>query len=315
MKITILDRDTVTIGDVDVSVFDKFGDVTYFDAMEQEKVAGAIGDSDVVICNKAKITREVMEKCPNLKYVGLFATGYNNVDLECATERGIVVCNAPGYSTDSVVQHVFALLLQLANSTNKYTDSVKNGDWVLSPLFTYFPYPIIELAGKTMGIIGFGTIGKKVATVAESFGMKVLVHTRTVPENSEYTFVSKEELFKNSDVISLNCPLNSGTEKIVNKETLSLMKNTAFIINTSRGGTIDEDALKYALNNDLIAGAGLDVLTEEPMRTDCVLKDAKNCIITPHTAWASREARERLVVLVSDNLEAFIKGSPVNKVN
>lgn len=315
MKITILDRDTVTIGDVDVSVFDKFGDVTYFDAMEQEKVAGAIGDSDVVICNKAKITREVMEKCPNLKYVGLFATGYNNVDLECATERGIVVCNAPGYSTDSVVQHVFALLLQLANSTNKYTASVKNGDWVLSPLFTYFPYPIIELAGKTMGIIGFGTIGKKVATVAESFGMKVLVHTRTVPENSEYTFVSKEELFRNSDVISLNCPLNSGTEKIVNKETLSLMKNTAFIINTSRGGTIDEDALKYALKNDLIAGAGLDVLTEEPMRTDCVLKDAKNCIITPHTAWASREARERLVVLVSNNLEAFINGKPVNKVN
>lgn len=315
MKITILDTNTVTIGDIDMSVFDKFGDVTYYDAMEHEKVLGVIKDSDAVICNKAKMTKEVMEKCPNLKYVGLFATGYNNVDLDYASERGITVCNAPGYSTDSVVQHVFALLFQLANSTNKYTDSVENGDWVLSPMFTYFPYPIIELAGKTMGIIGFGTIGKKVAKVAESFGMKVIVHTRTVPENSEYTFVSKEELFKNSDVVSLNCPLNKGTEKIVNKDTLSLMKKTAILINTSRGGTIDEDALKYALDNKLIFGAGLDVLTEEPMRTDCVLKNTENCIITPHTAWASREARERLVKLVSDNLEAFLKGNPVNKVN
>ena len=315
MKITVLDRNTVTIGDIDLSIFDKFGDVTYFDAMEHEKLSDAIKDSEVVICNKAKMTKEIMENCPNLKYVGLFATGYNNVDLDYANERGIVVCNAPGYSTDSVVQHVFALLLNLANSTAKYTQSVEKGDWVLSPLFTYFPYPIIELAGKTMGIIGLGTIGKKVAKVAESFGMNVLVHTRTIPENSEYTFVSKEELFKNSDVISLNCPLNKGTEKIVNKDTLSLMKKSAFIINTSRGGTIDEDALKYALENDLIAGAGLDVLTEEPMRSDCVLKNTKNCIITPHTAWASKEARTRLVKLVCDNIEAFLNGSPVNKVN
>ncbi len=315
MKLTILDKNTVTIGDIDFSVYDKFGEVRYFDAMEQEKVKQAIGDSDAVILNKAQITKEVIDYCTNLKYVGLFATGYNNVDIDYAKEKGIVVCNAPGYSTDSVVQHTFSLLLNLASSILEYSKSVKKGEWVLSPTFSYFPYPITELSGKTMGIVGFGSIGKKVKDVAKAFGMKVIVFTRTLKEDKDVEFVSKEELFKRADVVSLNCPLNKETEKLVNKDTLSLMKETAILINTSRGGVIDEDALYEALSENKIRGAGLDVLTDEPMNESCKLKDLNNCIITPHTAWASKDARERLVKLTIENLENFLNGNIKNQVN
>ena len=315
MKITVLDRNTVTLGDIDFSVFDQFGDVTFYDAMDNSLIADCIADAEAVICNKAKITAEIMDKCPNLKYVGLFATGYNNVDTDYATEKGITVCNAPGYSRDSVVQHVFSLLLQIAGSIGKYDDFVKSGNWTLSPLFSCFPFPIIELAGKTMGIIGYGDIGKKVASVAEALGMKVVISTRTKPEGSRYDVLTKDELFAVADVISLNCPLNKETEKLINKRTLSLMKKNAILINTSRGGVIDEYALADALNNGDIFAAGLDVLTEEPMSKDCPLINAKNCIITPHTAWASLEARERLVKLVCENLSAFMEGKTINKVN
>ncbi len=315
MKITVLDRNTVTIGDIDFSVFDQFGDVTFYDAMDNSLIADCIGDSEAVICNKAKITAEVMEKCPNLKYVGLFATGYNNVDIEYASQKDITVCNAPGYSRDSVVQHVFSLLMQIAGSIGQYDSFVKAGNWTLSPLFSCFPFPIIELAGKTMGIIGYGDIGKKVATVVSALGMKVVISTRTKPENCEFEALSKEELFAVSDVISLNCPLNKETEKLINRKTLSLMKKTAIIINTSRGGVIDEYALADALNNGDIFAAGLDVLTDEPMSKDCPLVNVKNCIITPHTAWASLEARKRLVKLVCENLSAFMEGKTINKVN
>ncbi len=315
MKITILDRNTVTIGDIDFSPLDNLGDVVYYDAAEHSEVAELIGNSDAVICNKAKITADVIDKCPNLKYIGLFATGYNNIDIEYAAKKGIVVCNAPGYSRDSVVQHVFALLFQIAGSINRYDTFVKDGNWTLSPLFSCFPFPIIELAGKTMGIIGYGDIGKKVATVAKALGMNVVISTRRKPDYCEFEVLSKEELFAVADVISLNCPLTKDTEKMINKQTLSLMKKNAILINTSRGGVIDENALCEALNNETIFAAGLDVLTEEPMSKDCPLINAKNCIITPHTAWASAEARKRLVLLVAENLNSFIKGKIINKVN
>lgn len=315
MKITILDRNTVTIGDIDFSPLDNLGDVVYYDAAEHSEVAELIGNSDAVICNKAKITADVIDKCPNLKYIGLFATGYNNIDIEYAAKKGIVVCNAPGYSSDSVVQHVFALLFQIAGSINRYDTFVKDGNWTLSPLFSCFPFPIIELAGKTMGIIGYGDIGKKVATVAKALGMNVVISTRRKPDYCEFEVLSKEELFAVADVISLNCPLTKDTEKMINKQTLSLMKKNAILINTSRGGVIDENALCEALNNETIFAAGLDVLTEEPMSKDCPLINAKNCIITPHTAWASAEARKRLVLLVAENLNSFIKGKIINKVN
>ena len=315
MNIVILDRNTVTIGDIDFTSLDKLGNVKYFDAVKHELVAECIGDADAVICNKAKITAEVMDKCKNLKYIGLFATGYNNIDIEYAAQKGITVCNAPGYSRDSVVQHVFALLFHIAGSIGKYDKFVKDGKWTLSPLFSCFPFPIIELANKTMGIIGYGDIGKKVAQVAKALGMNVVISTRTMPECCEFDILSKEELFSVSDVISINCPLNKETEKMINKDTLALMKSSAILINTSRGGVIDEFALCEALNNDKIFAAGLDVLTDEPMSEDCPLKDAKNCVITPHTAWASADARKRLVELVAENLMAYKNGNIINKVN
>lgn len=315
MKIVILDRNTVTLGDIDFSVIDALGDVTYFDTVKHNEVAGCIGDAEIVVCNKAKITAEIIDRCPNLKYIGLFATGYNNIDTEYAAKKGIVVCNAPGYSRDSVVQHIFALLLQIAVSVNQYTDFVQQGKWNLSPLFSCFPFPIVELAGKTMGVIGYGDIGKKVAQVAKAFGMNVVISTRTKPDCCEFNILSKEELYAVSDVISINCPLNKETEKMIDKRALSLMKKTAILINTSRGGVIDEQALADALNNGDIYAAGLDVLTEEPMRNDCPLINAKNCIITPHTAWASLEARTRLVDLVAHNIKGYKNNIIINKVN
>lgn len=315
MKIVILDRNTVTLGDVDFSSIDALGEITYFDTVEHSKVAHCIGDAEAVVCNKAKITAEIIDKCPNLKYIGLFATGYNNIDIEYAAKNGIVVCNAPGYSRDSVVQHTFALLFQIAGSINQYNQFVKEEKWTLSPLFSCFPFPIIELAGKTMGIIGYGDIGKKVAQVAKALGMNVVISTRTVPSECGFKLLSKEELYTVSDVISINCPLNKETEKMINKDALSHMKKNAILINTSRGGVVDEQALADALNNGDIYAAGLDVLTDEPMRKDCPLIDAKNCIITPHTAWASLEARTRLVELVADNLKGYINNIIINKVN
>ncbi len=315
MNISLLDKNTVTIGDVDLSIFERLGNVTYYDADSNDRLIEKIKYSDAILINKAIITKDVIDACENLKFIGLFATGYNNVDLKYAKEKGIVVCNAPNYSTDSVVQHIFALLLELSTSCRLYDNSVRNGDWVLSPTFSYFPFPIIELSHKTMGVIGFGNIGKKVSSVAKAFGMNVVISTRTVPKNSEYTFLSREELFKVSDVVVLCCPLNDDTKKLINKNTLSLMKKSAVLINTSRGGVVDENALCDALKNNKIFGAGLDVLQEEPMKSNCVLKGLKNCIITPHTAWASKEARERLVKLVYDNLLGFISGNIQNQVN
>ena len=256
----------------------------------------------------------MISSLPKLKYIGLTATGYNNVDIEYVREKGITICNVPNYSTVDVAQHVFAFLLHYANKINEYDASVKDGDWLKSKTFCYFDTPIVELYNKTMGIIGFGNIGKKVADIASAFGMKVLVYSRT-KKQSEYEFCSKEELFKRSDFISLHCPLNEKTSRLINKETLSLMKPTSVLINTSRGGVIDEYALKEALEQGKIKHALLDVLTIEPMNKDCPLIGVKNVTFTPHVAWAPVECRQRLIEIVAQNVKAFIDGNPQNVVN
>lgn len=312
MKITVLDRCTVTAGDISFAPIEKVGNVTYFDTLPQDEVAKAIGNADAVIVNKAKITAEVMDACPKLRYVGLFATGYNNIDIKAAKERGIAVCNVPGYSTDSVAQHTFALILHFASRADDYAMSVAKGDWANAKTFSYLSFPTSELAGKTLGIFGFGTIGKAVAKIALAFGMKVIATVRRPQSFHGVEFVDKETLFRESDYLSFHCPLTEETMHLANRKTIALMKPTAVIINTARGGVIEEEALTEALNAGKLRGAGIDVLDIEPMRPNHPYLTAKNCYVTPHVAWASIEARTRLIDLVAKNLSAFENGSPIN---
>ena len=314
MKIVILDRCTVTKGDVDLTVFEKFGDVEYYDLLSKNEIIDVLQGSEAVVCNKAIIDKEIINNT-KLGFIGLFATGYNNIDIDYAREKGIVVCNVPGYSTDSVVQHTFSLLLELAGNTAKYIESVNDGEWKRSKKFSYFHSPISEISGKTLGIYGLGTIGIAVAQVALAFNMKVIAYTRTPKKVDGVTLVTQDELFKQSDFLTIHCPLNKESAEIINKDTLALMKKSAFIINTARGGVVNERDLADALNNEVIAGAGLDVLCFEPMADDCVLFGAKNCIITPHIAWAAFESRVRLIEIVSKNIEAYINHKPINVVN
>lgn len=315
IKMVILDADTVTGGDVSLSPITDICDCEIYGFSTDEELIDRIGDAEAVLTNKCRITREVMDACRNLKFIGVFATGYNNIDIVAAKEKGICVCNVPGYSTDSVAQHTFALILHYYSSIAKYADTVANGDWVYSKLFTYFNIPFYELSGKTLGIVGYGAIGKKVAKIALAFGMKVLIYTRTAPQNDETVeVVSLDELMTRSDVVTLHCPLTDKTEKMINERTLSLMKEGSLLINTSRGGVIDEPALATALKNGKPAAAGLDVLTLEPMREDCVLRGLDNCYITPHIAWAPKETRDRLIGMVADNIKGYLCGNIINNV-
>ena len=314
MKIVVLDKCTVTTGDVDLSPLERCGDVEYYDLLTKPEIIKALDGADAVIVNKAVIDKEIID-ATSLGFIGLFATGYNNIDTEYAKQKGIVVCNVPGYSTSSVTQMTFSLMLDLASSTSKYSASVAGGDWKRSAQFSYLTYPICELAGKTLGIYGLGAIGISVARVALAFGMKVIAYTRTPKQVEGVELVSAEELFRKSDFVSFHCPLNKDSERVLNRETIELMKSTAFVINTARGGVIDEQALSDALRSRRIAGAGLDVLTSEPMAADCPLADIENCIITPHIAWAAYESRVRLIDIVVDNLRAFAAGTPINVVN
>ncbi len=315
MKIVILDRNTVTNGDVSFAEIEALGEVTYFDVLLPEELVNAIGDAEVVICNKAYLDREIIEACPRLRYIGLFATGYNNIDTECAKERGIVVCNVPGYSTEAVAQLTFSMILALSGSFCDYTNSTRAGGWIKSQTFSYFPFPLRELKGKTLGIFGYGSIGRQVAKIARAFNMEVITCTRTPSKVENAEAVSRDELFMRSDFLSLHAPLTPETTKMINSETLAMMKPTAYLINTSRGGAIDEEALADALNNGRIAGAGLDVLSVEPMLPDNPLRTAKNCLITPHIAWAPVETRIRLITMVAENIRAFAENSPINVVN
>ena len=315
IKTVILDADTVTGGDVSLSPITDICDCEIYGFSTDEELIDRIGDAEAVLTNKCRITREVMDACRNLKFIGVFATGYNNIDIVAAKEKGICVCNVPGYSTDSVAQHTFALILHHYSSIAKYANTVANGDWVYSKLFTYFNIPFYELSGKTLGIVGYGAIGKKVAKIALAFGMKVLIYTRTAPQKDDTVeVVSLDELMTRSDVVTLHCPLTDKTEKMINERTLSLMKEGSLLINTSRGGVIDEPALAAALKNGKPAAAGLDVLTLEPMRENCVLRGLNNCYITPHIAWAPKETRDRLIGMVADNIKGYLCGNIINNV-
>lgn len=316
IRLVILDSETVTRGDVSLDGITALADSSVFGYTPNEKVAEAIGDADAVICNKCLITQEVFDKCPNLKYVGLFATGYNNVDLAAASRRGAVVCNVPAYSTNAVAQHTFALILDYYNKVAEYKKTVADGDWVNYKLFSYFYIPTTEIAGLTLGIIGYGDIGRKTAEIARAFGMNVVTYTRSPQKVTDGTRVcTLEELLSISDAVSLHCPLTPENGKMINAETLALMKPNALLVNTARGGLIDEQALADALNGGRLGGARLDTLTYEPMREDCPLRGAKNCAITPHIAWAPIETRVRLLEKVAENLKAWINGEPINVVN
>ncbi|BAP63030.1 D-2-hydroxyacid dehydrogenase [Methanococcus maripaludis] len=317
MKIVVLDGYAMNSGDLSWENLKKLGELSIYDRTLESEVVERISDSEIVITNKVIIGKEVFEKCKNIKYVGVTATGYNVVDTNLAKELGVTVTNVPAYSTDSVAQLVFSFILEHCQNVSKYTESVKSGDWVNSKDFSYQKFPIIELAGKSLGIIGFGAIGKKVAEIGNAFGMNVLVNTRSPSKTDEINvnFVSKEEIFKNSDFLTLHCPLNEETDKIVNEKTLNLMKKSAILINTGRGGLVNEKDLANALNLEKIAGAGLDVLSTEPPKEDNPLLNAKNTYITPHVAWASYEARKRLMDVTINNVKSFIDGNPINVVN
>ena len=289
-----------------------------YDRTKPDEIIERCQSSEIILTNKVPIDAEAIKKLPNLKYIGVTATGYNIIDIEAAKERGVIVTNVPGYSTESVVQLTFALLTELCHRVQKHSDAVINGKWSSSLDFSFWDYPLIELSGKTMGIIGFGGIGQRVADVAGAFGMKVIAHSRTETDQSKrmnFEWVDLDGLFSRADVISIHSPLTTKTEGLVNKDRLKTMKPSAFVINTARGPIIVEEDLAWALNNGVIAGAGLDVLSQEPPKGDNPLLQAKNCIITPHIAWASVEARKRLMDTIVENIKAYLAGSPTHVVN
>ncbi len=312
MRIVVLDAATVVDGDVNLDFLQAFGEVTVYDLTPPEKAAQRIGDAEAVLCNKVPITAQVMAACPHLRYVGLFATGYNNVDIAYAAAHGVTVCNVPGYSTEAVAQHTFALILALTNRVGDYNATVARGDWVKSTTFSYFPLPLAELAGKTIGIVGYGAIGRRVGEIARAFGLQVVAcGRRPIPD---VTQLPLEELLAVADIVTLHCPLNEDSAGMMNAAAFARMKPGAIFINTARGPLVDEAALREALDSGHLLGAGVDVLCREPMTADCPLYGAPNCLITPHVAWAGVETRRRLMELVGDNLRQFAAGTPVNTV-
>ena len=316
MKIAVLDWYTVNIsGDIPTTQLEELGEIKIIPLTKPEETAANIGDADIVLCNKVLITPEVMDACPNIKYVGLFATGFNNVDIDYAAKKGIVVCNAGQYSTNSVAQQVFAYILDHFSRIRDYDNAVKDGEWERSPAFSYFPIPTYELAGKTLSIVGFGSIGRKVAEIGAAFGMNIVVSTRTQPKDCPYEVTDLFTAAEKADVLTFHCPLTDKTAGIVNSELISHMRPSAMLVNTSRGPVVNEADLAQALNRGKISAAYLDVLVKEPMSPDTPVKSAKNCFITPHTAWAPLETRQRLVDIVCDNIRAWQNGSPKNKVN
>ncbi len=314
MKIVLTDVDTVTKGDLSFDFFEKLGDVTFYGVTAENQVAERVKDADMVICNKTLLNRNTIKNAQNLKYIGLFATGYNNIDIEYCREKGIAVCNAPSYSTDSVAQLTFALILEIVNRVRDYRDLVDKGDWIKSRTFSMFPIPLMELKGKTIGIIGYGSIGAKTAEIAKAFGMKVLAFNRSKKSAEGVNFTDLDTIFKESDIVSLHCPLNEQSKNLINAETISKMKDGAILINTARGPIVDENALAEALKSGKLLAAGVDVLQTEPMTEDCPLYGLNNCIITPHIAWAPLETRERLLKIVEENINCYLKGKIQNNV-
>lgn len=313
-KLTILDGHAVNPGDLPWNFLNGIVDYKVYERTSPEEVIERIGNSDAVFLNKIQITKEIFDACPNLKYIGVLATGYNVIDLEAARAHGVTVTNIPAYSTDSVAQHVFSFILYFTNQVAQHSASVMAGDWVKCPDFCYWKGSLSELSGKTLGIFGYGNIGKRVASIAQAFGMKVICCTRT-PKDGMPEPVSFEDLLKRSDFLTLHAPLTDQTKNIINKESLSLMKQSAYLINTARGGFVIEKELADCLNAGGIAGYAADVLLQEPMAADNPLLKAKNCVITPHIAWAPLETRKRLQGIAEENLKAWLGGKPINVVS
>lgn len=318
MKIVVLDGYTLNPGDISWGGLEALGEVTVYDRTKADEIVERIGDADAVYTNKTPISRETLDACPNVKFIGVLATGYNIVDIEAAKEKNIPVSNIPTYGTAAVSQFAIALLLELCHHIGEHSDAVKAGEWSNNADWCFWKYPLVELAGKTMGIIGFGRIGQDTAKIAQALGMKVLAYDayqKPELESATCKYTDLDTLFAQSDVISLHCPLFPSTQGIINKENIAKMKDGVMIINDSRGPLIVEEDLRDALNSGKVAGAAVDVVSTEPIQMDNPLLQAKNCIITPHIAWAPKESRQRLMDIAVDNLKCFQNGKPQNVVN
>lgn len=318
MKIVVLDGNTTNPGDLDWSFLTQFGECTIYDRTPRALTVERAKDAEIVVTNKVVLDREVLEQLPKLQFIELLSTGYNVVDCDCARERGIPVSNIPAYSTDAVAQLVFAFILEFCNHVSVHNEAVKSGEWTNCPDFCFWKTGLTELGGKALGIIGFGRIGRRVSEIASAFGMRVLAYTphpKHLDMGPGFSWASLDEVITESDFITLHCPLTPQTEHMVNGNFLQKMQPSAYLINTSRGPVVDEAALAQALNTGALAGAGVDVLSTEPPKADNPLLTAKNCLITPHIAWAGFETRGRLLQICKDNMEAFCAGTPIHVVN
>ncbi len=315
MKIVILDGYTTDEGQLSWGEFEKLGELVYYERTPIDKVVERAKPADILIVNKVILSKEVLSQLDNLKYIGLLSTGYNVVDLDYAKKRSIPVCNIPNYSTKSVAQLTVALLLEIAMGVGKHSISVSQRDWARCKDFCYTTQSITELDGKTIGLVGYGTIAREVAKIAKAFGMKTLAYRRTPCHNDEIAqMVSLDELYRQSDVISMHCPMNNDSDKMIDEVAIGKMKDGVIILNTARGGIVDEKAIRSGLESGKIAGYGADVLSTEPPQNDNALIDAPNCYITPHIAWASKEAKSRLMSIAIDNVKSFLNGKIKNCV-
>ena len=317
MKIVILDGHAVNPGDLSWDFLKQFGELTVYERTPLEEVVKRIGDADIVLTNKSPINKDILNACPNIKLVCVLATGYNVVDCEATRKRGIPVCNVPDYGTAAVAQFTFALLLDLCHKVAHHAQTVRDGKWCACPDFCYWETPQMELAGKTLGIIGFGRIGRAVGKIANAFGMKVIAYNRSQCEDGKAigSYVNLETLLSTADVISLHCPLTAENTGMIDAAAIAKMKDGAILINTARGPLIDEAAVAAALTSGKLRGFACDVISAEPMKADNPLKDAPNCIVTPHMAWAPIESRQRIQDCTERSIRAFLAGKPINTVN
>lgn len=321
MKIVILDGYVKNPGDLSFKRFEEMGELRIYDrtpADDTDLIIDRIGDAEAVLVSNVPLTGKIIESCPSIGYIGLLSTGYDGIDITAAREKNIPVCNIPTYGTDSVSQFTIALLLEICSRVGHHSDAVRKGRWGEQPDFCFWDYPLIELSGKTMGVVGFGRIGQRTAAIAAALGMKILYSDgfrKPELENENVKFAEREELFRESDVIALHCPLFPDTRGMINRETIAGMKDGVILLNSSRGALVVDKDLAEALNSGKVYAAGLDVVSEEPISMDNPLLTAPNCIITPHIAWAAKESRARLLEIAADNLAAYAAGKPVNKVN
>ncbi|HIR86311.1 MAG TPA: D-2-hydroxyacid dehydrogenase [Candidatus Limivicinus faecipullorum] len=319
MKLTVIDGYTMNPGDLSWEQYEKFGELRVFDHYtgDEEEVIRRIGDAEIVIANKSKVTRRVIDACPNIRFIAVQATGYDPIDYVYAREKGIPVSNVPAYGTDSVAQFAIALLLEICGHAGHHDQAVHQGKWAACGDWCFWDYPMIELSGKTMGIIGFGRIGQAVGRIASALGMKVLAYNRSRSESGAKIaqYVELDELLERADVISLHCPAFPETVGIINKNTIAKMKDGVILINNSRGALVVEQDLAEALNSGKVAAAALDVVSSEPIREDNPLLRAKNCLITPHISWAPKESRQRIMDCTEENIRCFLAGKPQNVVN